>query len=323
MDRRVSHKASTWSVARRGRKKDHIEQFLGSPQILLQPALSQLRYMVLVDGLGEFPDMAIHPYRIYVWSILLRVGPTASQEYVDLVSMGKSLSYNKIINDTFRTLTTDKKFQARISEDSLIRVLNAYSWKVKDNTVLSPYVQGMNVLLSPILYSCKSEPQLFAVFHKLLTVGIPTYVTPTLTGVHTGLQLLDVCLEIIDNKLFKFLNSKYLKSEIYAFASVLTLSSCTPPLEETMKLWDFMFCYGCHMNILFVIAQLILIRNKLMESEKPMTLLRSFPPLNANEIIKLSVSFLTKLPDPLYDLLIKHTYQDIQKELKEFKTSSI
>ncbi|ODV98514.1 hypothetical protein PACTADRAFT_48260 [Pachysolen tannophilus NRRL Y-2460] len=329
--RKVVHRTSTISGissnnSKKGRKKDSIEQFITSNQILIKSSLSQLRYMILVDDLSPTPTAlessdevpSTHSYRIYVWSILLRVPPLNTDIYLKLISKGRPSCYDKIINDTFRTLTSDLNFHKKISENSLIRVLSSYAWSqelnnnndITNSNQLSPYVQGMNVLLAPVLFSSKSEPQAFAIFHQLLTKNIPTYVTPMLNGVHTGLALLELCLEIIDPKLFQFLETKYLKAEIYGFASTLTLCSCTPPLTEVLKLWDFLFAYGCHMNILFIIAQLILLRSKLMVSKSPMTLLRNFPPLNSKEIIKLSVSFVTKLPDELYDLLCRHTYDE-------------
>jgi cell cycle arrest protein BUB2 len=62
------------------------------------------------------------------------------------------------------------------------------------------------------------------------------------------------------------------------------------------------------MNILFVVAQLTLMRDRILDSQSPMTLLRSFPPLQASEIIKLGVSFVVRLPDRVYHLLARHPY---------------
>ena len=80
------------------------------------------------------------------------------------------------------------------------------------------YVQGLNVLLAPIAYVChKSEPQAFAILHNLITKQIPLYITPNMEGVHTGLQLVDAVLKIIDPVLSDYLDSKFLKAKIYAF----------------------------------------------------------------------------------------------------------
>lgn len=270
-----------------------------------------------------------------MWSVLLRVPPQASSDYVDLVNRGPCAVYTKIRNDTFRTLTTDAKFRKRVSENALIRVLNSFAWKQLLNHQnqqeedeerhdggghLSSssayfnqdflYVQGMNVIAAPFLYTCKTEPQAYALFETFLVRDCPLYIRPTLEGVHTGLKLIDLCLEIIDPVLFDSLRSKYLSAELYAFASVLTFSACTPPLSEVLILWDFLFAYGAHLNILFVIAQLNLIRSQLLESKSPISLLRSFPPLQAKEVIKLGISFVALLPKGLYDLLKRHPYDE-------------
>lgn len=97
------------------------------------------------------------------------------------------------------------------------------------------YVQGMNVLAAPFLYTMPSELEAFFCFAKFIEESCPLYVQPTLEGVHrglkvcllrlylnrllslTGIQLLDRCLKIVDPELFTHLRSKNLSAEIYAF----------------------------------------------------------------------------------------------------------
>lgn len=305
----------------KGRKKDSIEQFISSPQLFLENSLSQLRYMILIEGLSTPPGYDLCPYRCYVWSILCRVPTFSTDMYIEIMddtvdNLSPEL-YQKIKNDTFRTLMNDKNFHQKVLEQSLVRILSATAITV-DNRV--GYVQGMNVLLAPIAYACqKSEPQGFAILHHLITKQIPRYITPNLDGVHTGLSLVDVVLKIIDPVLSDYLDSKFLKAEIYAFPSVLTLCACTPPLKSVLKLWDFLFAYGTHMNILFIVAQLISHRSILLKSQQPMKILRNFPPLEENEIIKLSLSFIPELPKPLYDLITRHGFDaNVPNELKLF-----
>lgn len=306
----------------KGRKKDSIEQFISSSQILIDNSLSQLRYMILIEGLQIPPGYDLCPYRQSVWTILSRVPVFQTKSYLQLVSkasMELSDDLNqKITNDTFRTLMHDKSFHLKVLESSLIRILSAIAIVSPPN--LPGYVQGLNVLLAPIMYTChKSEPQAFAILHHLITNHIPLYITPNLDGVHTGLSLVDVVLKIIDPALSEYFTSKFLKAEIYAFPSVLTLSACTPPLLSVLKLWDFLFAYGPHMNILFIVAQLVNNRTSLLSSPQPMELLRKFPPLEANEIIKLSLSFIPELPKQLYDLITRHGHDPrVRHELKVF-----
>ncbi|ODQ81607.1 hypothetical protein BABINDRAFT_170342 [Babjeviella inositovora NRRL Y-12698] len=302
---------------KKGRRKDPIEQFIGSNQVILQSGLNQLRYMVLVEGLLTPEGYETCPYRTYIWSILLRVPPLDTQDYLNIVAQGPPGVYAKIRNDTFRTLTKDLKFKKKVSEEALIRLLCAFAW---DSTLPIGYVQGMNVLAAPFLYISKSETEAFALFQAVMERNIPLYILPTLNGVHTGLRLVDICLRVVDPELFGFLQSKFLKAEIYAFASVLTLSACTPPLSEVLHLWDFYFAYGVHMNVLVVVAQLILIRTRIFESSQPMTLLRTFPDLQAKELIKLAISFIPKVPEDIYSLLVRHPFdsgiQDIVKNTR-------
>ena len=254
-----------------------------------------------------------------------------TDSYLALIHRGASPAYSKIRNDTFRTLTTDPLFRRRVSEASLIRLLNAIAWKLHDaregrrtrdpsvasssrqsldqpgsrpgtgygsghsHPASSPsarsrarartltttegseasvaadpgtYVQGMNVLAAPFLYAARSEAEAFVAFHQLLTRECPGYIRGAMDGVHKGLALVDKVLAIVDPKLSLYLLSKNLSAEIYAFPSVLTLCACTPPLPEVLRLWDFLFAYGPHLNILCIVAQLVMIRTKIMESPR-------------------------------------------------------
>lgn len=155
-------------------------------------------------------------------------------DYVSLVRRGASSSYSKIRNDTFRTLATDPLFRRRVSEASLIRLLNAFQWKMRDTGVDAQYVQGMNVIAAPFLYAARSEVEAFSLFAIFIQRECPAYVRPTMEGVHSGLkvrsvsleflgflltryQLVDQCLETVDPKLYAHLQSKFLSAELYAF----------------------------------------------------------------------------------------------------------
>ena len=293
--------------------------------------------------------------RIYIWLILLNAPPLSTDTYLSLIHRGPSPAYSKIRNDTFRTLTTDPLFKRRVSEASLIRLLNALAWRLHDakqppsspsalnnlaaslgspdlqhpspirkhaqgastatatSTSSAPggtepgiYVQGMNVLCAPFLYAAKSEAEAFTAFHLLLTRSLPSYVRGAMDGVHRGLRLVDKCLSHIDPKLYAYLASKGLTAEIYAFPSVLTLCACTPPLPEVLILWDFLFAYGVHLNILCIVAQLVLMREEVLGSKSPGTLLRGFPALKAREVVGLAVSFVEKIPSREYGELVEH-----------------
>ncbi|KAI9748540.1 MAG: hypothetical protein M4579_007197, partial [Chaenotheca gracillima] len=283
-------------------------------------AVREMRYRVLTDGVISDSD-GMSTLRIYIWLILLSAPPLATDDYLALVHRGASSAYSKIRNDTFRTLATDPLFRRRVSEASLIRVLNAIAWKLHDAKLERPppsasaagfnfnvsvggspelyatsppvnlfstskgsnatgadaseaggrtepgtYVQGMNVMAAPFLYVARSEAEAYIAFHRFLTREVPGYVRGAMDGVHRGLALVDKVLAIVDPKLAQHLLSKGMHAELYAFPSVLTLCACTPPLPEVLHLWDFLFAYGAHLNLLCIVAQLVMIRDAILES---------------------------------------------------------
>ncbi|KAG5289572.1 cell division control protein [Histoplasma ohiense] len=335
-------------------KKSGLDALLrdGPPGGNIADGLQDLRYLVLSSRVDSDSD-GMSPHRIYLWLALLNVAPLPTDEYLSLVHRGRSPAYTKIRNDTFRTLATDPLFKRRVTEASLIRLLNAVAWKIHDSkettaklpllsqqacrpgdpspepspsttdgfssapcntpsttshTASEPaiYVQGMNVLCAPFLYASRSEVEAFALFHYFIIRECPGYVRGTMDGVHKGLKLVDRCLEVVEPKLANHLFSRGMYAELYAFPSVLTLCACTPPLPEVLHLWDFLFAYGPHLNILCIVAQLIRLRDTILASPSPNKILRSLPALDAKEIIALTVLIVRKIPDNLYEELVTH-----------------
>ncbi|KAI1112457.1 rab-GTPase-TBC domain-containing protein [Nemania sp. NC0429] len=331
----------------------------GPPDDDVGASLAAMRFKVLDHGIKSDSD-GMSSSRIYIWLILLDASVLTTDEYLKLVHRGASPAYSKIRNDTFRTLTTDPLFRRRVSEASLIRLLNAVAWMLHDakeerrpsssrqslpaSNSASPsrvdvsqpitsspaakgraraltlttegteanasepgtYVQGMNVLAAPFLYAARSEAEAFVAFHQLLTKECPGYIRGAMDGVHRGLVLVDKVLGIVDTKLSLYLTSKGLSAEIYAFPSVLTLCACTPPLPEVLRLWDFLFAYGPHLNILCIVAQLIMMRNELLGSSSPNKLLRSFPTLHADQIKAHALAIIKMIPDDVYEEILRH-----------------
>ncbi|KAI0385844.1 TBC-domain-containing protein [Hypomontagnella monticulosa] len=95
-------------------------------------SLHNARLKVLVDqGIRSDSD-GMSRTRIYVWLIFLNAPIVNTDDYLALIHRTASPAYSKIRNDTFRTLTTDPLFRRRVSEASLIRLLNAIAWKLHD-----------------------------------------------------------------------------------------------------------------------------------------------------------------------------------------------
>ncbi|KAF8266595.1 TBC-domain-containing protein [Lactarius quietus] len=276
----------------------------------VEESVKKLRRLILIEGIPSKTDPTLR-YRI--WKILLRVTDLPAKTFLEYVARGPCEVREKIRNDTFRTLATDRGFKERVREDMLVRLLDAFVWRNHDRQESQQlgftYVQGMNVLAAPFLYTMPSELEAFFCFAKFIEESCPLYVQPTLEGVHRGLRLLDRCLKIVDPELFNYLRSKNLSAELYAFPSILTLCACTPPLDQVLLLWDFLLAFGVHLNVLCVIAQLLLIRDDVMTSSSPMRLLRTFPPLEALPVVGIAVTLVRDLPSELYDELVRHPYE--------------
>jgi cell cycle arrest protein BUB2 len=256
----------------------------GPPGGNIEQGLSDLRYLILSSRV-EAGKEGMSDYRCYLWLALLNIGPLPTDDYLALVHRGQSPAYQKINDDTFRTLATDTLFKRRVTDASITRVLNATAWKLHDTkkaasdsslatseqpttNASAVYVQGMNVLSAPFLYAARSETEAFSLFHAFLTRECPGYIRGAMEGVHKGLALVDKCLAIVNPTLAQFLQSKKMPAEIYAFPSVLTFCACTPPLPEVLHLWDFLFAYGPHLNILCIVAQLLLLKDTLLASSR-------------------------------------------------------
>lgn len=60
------------------------------------------------------------------------------------------------------------------------------------------------------------------------------------------------------------------------------------------------------MNVVFTLAQLILMRETLLSHPSPCSLFRSLPPLDSQLIIPLSVHLVRQFPADLYDKMVAH-----------------
>ncbi|MCJ1350406.1 MAG: hypothetical protein MMC33_000387 [Icmadophila ericetorum] len=120
------------TVAAEGIAKEQFENLIRhGPKGDVRGSLNRLRYLVLSDGLDADSDGMSH-HRIYVWLILLNCPPLPTDTYLELIHRGPGPAYSKIRNDTFRTLATDPLFKRRVTEASLIRLLNSLSWTLHD-----------------------------------------------------------------------------------------------------------------------------------------------------------------------------------------------
>jgi len=162
---------------------------------------------------------------------------------------------------------------------------------------------------------------LFFSFSQLVKLYCPLYFNAGIEGAYAGLKLVDEILKVVDPELYSYLLSKNLKAEVYAMPPVLSFSASTPPLDELLRLWDFLFAFGVHLNIISVVAQIVCMREELLASDKPNQLLlyRTLPPLDANLIITVAVQLVRQLPEELYQQLVVHPVQS-KKTFRKYNT---
>ncbi len=76
-------------------------------------------------------------------------------------------------------------------------------------------------------------------------------------------------LQVLDPTLHQHLISTNCQSAyVYAFACLKSLSAIGRPFSQLMKLWDFLVAFGPHFNVLCVVAQIVMIREKLLATDK-------------------------------------------------------
>jgi len=277
--------------------------------------LYKLRKLILLEGLPceseeeEQSRISGNPgsLRGTVWKILLNIKNVNAEKYISLVQQGASPKcYQQIRKDIGRTFMNDLDFAVSVPQDRLSRCLNAFANCCAENPATSTlgYIQGMNAICGTFLYVLP-EVDAFYCFTALVLEHCFQYLTPAITGVYEGLSLLTQALEYVDPELYNYLLNRGYKEPLLMHA-VLSLNTGTPPLEEVLHLWDFIFAFGIHMNVVFTLAQLILMRETLLSHPRPCTLFRALPPLDSTLIIPLSVQLVRQFPPDLYDKFVAH-----------------
>lgn len=218
-----------------------------------ESSLQELRKHVLLHGL---PSNVEYDVRAKVWKLLLGIPVVISvEEYIQKLE-GECEWDKKIRDDTFRTFKSNDEFWSKINEPMMLRILNAIS-------VEHGYVQGMNVLLGPFLL-VMPELDSYYCFQCLLSRHIPRYVLKNLEGVHVGVALASKCLAILDPRLHAHIISKLRDMSIFSLRYIMTLLANMEPLSEVLKLWDAIFAFGVHFNVILFCSYLIQQREKLL-----------------------------------------------------------
>lgn len=273
----------------------------------VQKNLTELRKLILLKGLpleADGREEKGRSLRAQVWKILLQVNELDADGYLKAVEKGPSRDANKIKDDTFRTFK-NSHFWDCVNEKQLFRVLNAF---INVDPKHRHYVQGMNIWCGTFLYVLP-ELEAFHCFTKLATELCPLYCDASgrgLRGVYTAVKVLSACLKCVDPELFNHLQEHKTDPLIFAFSPILSLSGHTRPVNELVKIWDYYFAFGVHLVVMCTIAQVELIRDKLLVTSSPYHMLRSLPDLNAFQITQVASQLVQLLPTDLYDVLVQH-----------------
>eukprot|EP01031_Cornospumella_fuschlensis_P046295 gene46295-56687_t len=218
--------------------------------------LREARRYVLNHGLPDDPNITACSLRSKAWKYFLGIPLSGlSIENYEAKASGSEFDA-KIRDDTFRTFKKNANFWSKINESMLLRVLNA-------TAADHGYVQGMNVLLGPLLLVLP-EVDAYYCFLQLLSKHIPTYVMKNLDGVHRGSAIASKCLAVIDKPLHTHIINKLRDFSVFSIRFILTLMANTQPLAEVIKLWDAIFAFGAHFGILVFCAYLSQLRGRIL-----------------------------------------------------------
>lgn len=128
---------------------------------------------------------------------------------IDCEREESNLFRDKIKNDVFRTLKTDKEFHSINRTEQMNRILNRVAHKFG-------YVQGMNVLLAPFVFYFDEESAI-SLFQGFL-LNCSSFIAKDLKGVFAACELLDESLHFMDEELYSTLKDVHgLTAKIYAF----------------------------------------------------------------------------------------------------------
>jgi cell cycle arrest protein BUB2 len=303
----------------------NLEKFVYDNQstLILSNGLKQLKYFLLTNKTALSPE-----FRTKLWVILLQIETNnMTSNYVNDLKQMKNdtdslmetinddenmdielISWFKKINlDINRTLKNTSFSKDPNKLESLKRILYLFAYKH------GYYIQGMNVLLAPILITCDVEPLSYLIFETLMIDRLSSYFKESLSldNIHKGCRLVEVVLKYIDPSLYSKLNKKLnYPLQYIVMPFVMTLSASAEPIEEVIKIWDYMLAYGCHMNILFTVAQLVMWRDhifKLNSEEEIINFMNNPPKIeNGMHVVRLGIGLIDKLDTSVLSEILDH-----------------
>jgi cell cycle arrest protein BUB2 len=93
--------------------------------------LDSLKKRILFEGIPSSPQESAL-IRPQIWKLLLNLQELQlmnAKVYYDLTNRKTSNMFSKIKNDSFRTLASDSTFLGKVSEEDIVRLLEAFVWR--------------------------------------------------------------------------------------------------------------------------------------------------------------------------------------------------
>jgi len=281
--------------------------------------LNKLRELILLKGFPQEtleekrrPDDAI-TLRGRIWKILLRVRKMNPEKYENLVSKGPSGCDDTIVLDATRTLSNETEFRERVTNDKLVRVLNAWQHDLNARGHKEAYCQGVNCYVAPLLY-VMPELDAFHCLCKLTKWHCPLYLSDenNVSGVWKGVELFMEILKEMDPELAQYLEQKECDPLTYAVPAIQGMNISLRPISEWLQLWDVALCLGIHLHLIFTVARVLLVRDLIRGADHPNDYLghNRWPSLPAKSIINLGMHIVRSLPENLYTKVLYHPFNN-------------
>eukprot|EP01084_Bolivina_argentea_P128798 227591_1 len=207
-----------------------------------------------------------------LWRLVLGISNLDANDYKNQIKKAESRQYYvKIRGDTKRTFLTSKEYNSRVSEERLVRVLNSFVGRYN-----KPYCQGMDAIAAGLLY-VMPELDAYTSFSSLMNHHFPTYFysdkhrKKDLIGAYAASFLSWDILKVCDREIFNHLS--VLPAHTYLFPLVASFQAISQPFPQLLRLLDFLFCFGVHLNPILAAAQIIH-NKKIIMSQPPARLLQ-------------------------------------------------
>lgn len=274
---------------------------------------------------GALPNMrrVEDTLRGKLWRLVLGISNLDANDYKNQIKKAESRDYYvKIRGDTKRTFLTSEEYNSRVSEERLVRVLNSFVHRYN-----KPYCQGMDAIAAGLLY-VMPELDAYSSFSLLINTHFPTYFysdrtrKKDLIGAYAGSYLSLDILRICDAQMFHHL--KALPAHTYFFPLVASFQAISQPFTELQRLWDFLFCFGVHLNPVLAAAQII-VNKKLVLAQAPARLLQGLlsqrkwmnQRLNARDVIDCAMHLIIILKHSKH----KKIWESVAKHASNFEVA--